>query len=112
MKKSVTIPASIRCRPRFSWQNCRISSRGARRGEPALRGTTPHSRDSARSSRRITDPANEHIFHQYTIRAERRDDLRAHLQAKSIGCMIYYPIALAPAALFCESRLHAWARSR
>jgi dTDP-4-amino-4,6-dideoxygalactose transaminase len=42
----------------------------------------------------ITDPANEHIFHQYTIRAERRDDLRTHLQAKNIGSMIYYPTAL------------------
>ena len=42
----------------------------------------------------ITDPANEHIFHQYTIRAERRDDLRAFLQSRNIGCMIYYPTAL------------------
>ncbi len=42
----------------------------------------------------VTDPSNEHIFHQYTIRADRRDDLRAHLQARQIGCMIYYPIAL------------------
>ena len=40
------------------------------------------------------DPANEHIFHQYTIRADRRDDLRAHLQSRNIACMIYYPIAL------------------
>lgn len=42
----------------------------------------------------VTDPANEHIFHQYTLRAERRDDLRTYLQARNIGCMIYYPIAL------------------
>ncbi len=42
----------------------------------------------------VIDPANEHIFHQYTIRAERRDDLRAHLQARAIGSMIYYPIGL------------------
>ena len=42
----------------------------------------------------VTDPANEHIFHQYTIRAERRDDLRAFLQERGIGCMIYYPVAL------------------
>jgi dTDP-4-amino-4,6-dideoxygalactose transaminase len=42
----------------------------------------------------VTDPANEHIFHQYTVRADRRDELKAHLQARNIGCMIYYPIAL------------------
>jgi dTDP-4-amino-4,6-dideoxygalactose transaminase len=41
-----------------------------------------------------TDPANEHIFHQYTIRAERRDELMAHLKADGIGCAVYYPIAL------------------
>jgi dTDP-4-amino-4,6-dideoxygalactose transaminase len=42
----------------------------------------------------VTDPANEHIFHQYTVRAERRDALKAHLAAREIGAMIYYPIAL------------------
>ena len=40
------------------------------------------------------DPANEHIFHQYTIRATRRDELAAHLKARGIGCAIYYPTAL------------------
>lgn len=40
------------------------------------------------------DPANEHIFHQYTLRVDRRDDLRAHLTAKNIGSMVYYPVAL------------------
>jgi dTDP-4-amino-4,6-dideoxygalactose transaminase len=42
----------------------------------------------------VTDPANEHIFHQYTIRAERRDDLQAHLKGRGIGSAIYYPTAL------------------
>jgi dTDP-4-amino-4,6-dideoxygalactose transaminase len=41
-----------------------------------------------------TDPANEHIFHQYTIRAERRDALLAHLKGQGIGCAVYYQIAL------------------
>ena len=40
------------------------------------------------------DPANEHIFHQYTIRAERRDGLVEHLKARGIGCAVYYPTAL------------------
>lgn len=41
-----------------------------------------------------TDPANEHTFHQYTIRAERRDALLEHLKARGIGCGVYYPVAL------------------
>jgi dTDP-4-amino-4,6-dideoxygalactose transaminase len=40
------------------------------------------------------DPANEHIWHQYTIRAERRDELMAHLKARGIGCAVYYPLPL------------------
>jgi len=40
------------------------------------------------------DPANEHIFHQYTIRAQRRDDLLAHLRSRGVGHKVYYPLAL------------------
>ena len=40
------------------------------------------------------DPANEHIFHQYTLRVERRDALQAHLKGKGIGSAIYYPVPL------------------
>jgi dTDP-4-amino-4,6-dideoxygalactose transaminase len=42
----------------------------------------------------VTDPANEHIFHQYTVRAERRDALAAHLRDRGIGCAVYYPTGL------------------
>ena len=42
----------------------------------------------------VTDPANEHIFHQYVIECDRRDELLAHLKAKDIGCAVYYPLAL------------------
>jgi len=40
------------------------------------------------------DPANEHIFHQYTLRVERRDELQAHLKRHGIGSAIYYPVPL------------------
>lgn len=40
------------------------------------------------------DPANDHIFHQYTIRVPQRDGLQAHLKSKGIGHSIYYPLAL------------------
>jgi dTDP-4-amino-4,6-dideoxygalactose transaminase len=41
-----------------------------------------------------TDPANDHIFHQYTIQVPQRDELQAHLKAKGVGHAIYYPLAL------------------
>ncbi len=40
------------------------------------------------------DPHNEHIFHQYTLRAQRRDALKGHLGKLGIGCAVYYPIPL------------------
>jgi dTDP-4-amino-4,6-dideoxygalactose transaminase len=40
------------------------------------------------------DPANESIYNQYTIRAERPDALQAFLKEKGIGSSIYYPLPL------------------
>lgn len=42
----------------------------------------------------VIDPANEHIFHQYTMRVSRRDELLEHLKRRGIGCAVYYPLAL------------------
>ena len=42
----------------------------------------------------VVAACNEHIFHQYTLRVERRDALQAHLKARAIGNAIYYPIPL------------------
>ncbi|MBI5699157.1 DegT/DnrJ/EryC1/StrS family aminotransferase [Candidatus Saganbacteria bacterium] len=40
-------------------------------------------------------PTNSlHVFNQYTIRAKDRDRLLAHLKARNIGAMIYYPLSL------------------
>ena len=41
-----------------------------------------------------THPRTLHAFHQYVIRAPRRDELRAHLTALGIGSEIYYPLPL------------------
>ena len=41
-----------------------------------------------------TDPDNFHVFNQFTIRAQNRDELRAYLKDKGIGNEIYYPIPL------------------
>ena len=39
-------------------------------------------------------PHSTHIFHQYTVRAERRDGLAEHLRARGIGHAVYYPVPL------------------
>ena len=41
-----------------------------------------------------THPRAQHVFHQYVIRAPRRDELRAYLTAHNIGCEVYYPLCL------------------
>jgi dTDP-4-amino-4,6-dideoxygalactose transaminase len=41
-----------------------------------------------------TDRANEHIFHQYTLRVERRDALHTFLKEREIGSAVYYPLPL------------------
>ncbi len=42
----------------------------------------------------VVRPAAEHVFHQYTVRAERRDELQAHLKAAGVGSAVYYPTPL------------------
>ena len=41
-----------------------------------------------------THPRAQHVFHQYVVRAPRRDDLRAHLTREHIGSEVYYPLCL------------------
>ncbi len=37
---------------------------------------------------------SEHVFHQYTLRVENRDELLDHLGKKGIGSGVYYPIPI------------------
>lgn len=39
-------------------------------------------------------PGSHHVWHQYVIRAPRRDALREFLASRKIGSEIYYPVAL------------------
>jgi dTDP-4-amino-4,6-dideoxygalactose transaminase len=42
----------------------------------------------------FTDPRAGHVFHQYVIRAPRRDALKDFLSSRKIGSEIYYPLPL------------------
>jgi len=42
----------------------------------------------------FTDARATHVFHQYVVRAARRDALREHLAASNIGSEVYYPVPL------------------
>lgn len=39
-------------------------------------------------------PQAKHVFHQYVIRAQRRDELRQFLAERKIGSEVYYPLPL------------------
>ena len=41
-----------------------------------------------------TSPHAFHVFHQYVIRAQRRDELRKFLGDRKIGTEVYYPVPL------------------
>lgn len=48
------------------------------------------------------DGIGVHVYHQYTLLSERRDDIMQALQAKQIGCAVYYPVPLHQQNVFKE----------
>ena len=54
--------------------------------------------DGLRDLDYITTPVvregREHVYHQYTVRTEKRDELADYLKDNGVGCGIYYPIPI------------------
>jgi len=74
--------------------------------ESGLSSGQASDRSSGQTSNQISDksgvpvrllarsPQAKHVFHQYVIRAQRRDELRKFLADRKIGSEIYYPLPL------------------
>lgn len=41
-----------------------------------------------------TAPGNFHVYNQYTVRVEKRDELRTFLKEKGVGTEVYYPLPM------------------
>lgn len=48
------------------------------------------------------DGVGEHVYHQYTLLCDRRDEVMKALQDKQIGCAVYYPVPLHQQNVFKE----------
>ena len=48
------------------------------------------------------DGLGVHVYHQYTLLSDRRDEIMAALQAKQVGCAVYYPVPLHKQKVFKE----------
>jgi dTDP-4-amino-4,6-dideoxygalactose transaminase len=59
-----------------------------------LTSDAPQSENSAPLQLPHTSPGAHHVFHQYVVRAYRREELRDFLTARKIGTEVYYPIPL------------------
>jgi len=57
-----------------------------------ISATTPS--DSSPIRLLARNPQATHVFHQYVVRAKRRDELRQFLTERKIGSEIYYPLPL------------------
>ncbi|MBS3953208.1 MAG: DegT/DnrJ/EryC1/StrS family aminotransferase [Methylomicrobium sp.] len=52
------------------------------------------------------DGLGEHVYHQYTLLCDRRDDVLKALQDQQIGCAVYYPVPLHKQNVFKDAYAH------
>lgn len=74
-------------------QNRRRAAHQYSAGLSAINGTTPPHEDGK----------GTHVYHQYTLISERRDEIMKALQDAGIGCAVYYPIPLHKQKAFADT---------
>ena len=62
--------------------------------QTAANNYTEYLKDIAQLSTPVLNTLSTHVFHQYTLKVERRDELKKHLQENGIPSMIYYPVPM------------------
>ncbi len=50
----------------------------------------------------VEDSFGTHVYHQYTLLCDRRDEVMTALQAKQIACAVYYPVPLHKQKVFAD----------
>ena len=50
----------------------------------------------------VEDGIGEHVYHQYTLLSDRRDEVLKALQEQQIGCAVYYPVPLHQQKVFAD----------
>lgn len=85
--------------------NFRLTSVGAAIGGAQLRKLPRFNAARRRAAKRYTEaladtpsveaprepPGSRHVYHQYTVRTEHRDDLQAYLEDEDVDTAVYYP---------------------
>lgn len=50
----------------------------------------------------VEKEGNHHVFHQYTLRVENRDELQNYLKEQGVSTMVYYPLPLHVQPVFAD----------
>lgn len=50
----------------------------------------------------VEKEGNHHVFHQYTLRVENRDELQNYLKEQGVATMVYYPLPLHVQPVFAD----------
>lgn len=84
----------------------RIKLRYLKQWENARRGSAEQYTQQLSGIAEVQTPYlpkdREHVFHQYTIRAQRRDELQKFLSERRIGNAVYYPVPLHLQPIYAE----------
>jgi dTDP-4-amino-4,6-dideoxygalactose transaminase len=67
---------------------------GRRRNAERYQQLFARTRHADRVSLPPTVPGNFHVYNQFTVRAPKRDELRAFLKEKGVGTEVYYPLPM------------------